>query len=243
MLVHGSMDRGASFARVAPLLVPHRVVRYDRRGYGRSLDPGAPAATVDEHADDLLAVIDEHADGRAVVIGHSLGAAIVLIAACRRPRAVLAVGAYEMPMPWEPWWAERSAGGDTIAEADAHGAGAGAERFLRRMLGDERWEALTPAEQEARRAEGPALVAELRTLRGDGGGPPFDVDALRCPVRTARGSQSKPHHQRGADELAQLVGDHHGPTVIEGAQHGAHRSHPKEFAAWVGDVAAAQQPA
>ena len=231
VLVHGSMDRGASFARVVPFLGRRRIVRYDRRGYGRSLEPGAEPLDVQGHADDLLAVIDEHAGGAAVVIGHSLGGDVALAAACRRPDAVLAVGGYEVPMPWEPWWSAGSAGGATIAEADQHGAGAGAERFLRRMVGDERWEAMSASEQDARRAEGPALVAEIRSLHT--GGPPFDVAALRCPVRIACGSASKEHHRRGASELARLVGDLDGPTVIDGAQHGAHRSHPEAFAAWV----------
>jgi pimeloyl-ACP methyl ester carboxylesterase len=234
VLVHGSMDRGAAFARVVPLLGSRQVVRYDRRGYGRSIDPDVDPPGVDGHAQDLLAVIDQHAGGAAVVIGHSLGADVALVAADRRPEAVLAVGAYEMPMPWEPWWSTGSAGGATIADADAHGAGAGAERFLRRMVGDDRWESMSAAEQDARRAEGPALIAELRSLRNDG--PPFDVAALRCPVRTACGSASKEHHRRGAHELARLVGDVDGPTVIEGAQHGAHRSHPEAFAAWAANV-------
>ena len=225
------MDRGASFARVAPLLRGRRVVRYDRRGYGRSLHDGDDVLDVPGHADDLLAVIDEHAGGRAVVVGHSLGGDVALAAACRRPGAVVAVGGYEVPMPWEPWWSAVSAGGATIAAADAGGAGAGAENFLRRMAGDERWESMTPAEQDARRAEGPALVAEIRSLHVDG--PPFDVDALRCPVHIACGSASKEHHRRGAHVLAERVGDVDGPTVIDGAQHGAHRSHPAEFAAWV----------
>ena len=233
------MDRGASFGRVAPLLRGHRVVRYDRRGYGRSLDAATEPLDVHGHADDLVEVIAEHAGGRAVVIGHSLGGDVALTAACRRPEAVLAVGGYEVPMPWEPWWSAVSAGGATIAAADAEGAGAGAENFLRRMAGDDRWEAMSEAERDERRAEGPALVAEIRSLHLDG--PPFAVGDLRCPVRIACGSQSKDHHRRGASELARMVGDTDGPTVLEGAQHGAHRSHPDAFAAWVLEVAAARR--
>jgi pimeloyl-ACP methyl ester carboxylesterase len=229
VLVHGSMDRGSSFAKLVPHLGGRRVVRYDRRGYGRSVDAGPPAG-VDGHADDLLEVIDEHADGAAIVVGHSLGAAIVLAAAAARPEAVVAVGAYEMPMPWDPSWTHTSAGRHTIAEAETRGPGAAAEAFLRRMVGDDRWEALSPAQQDERRAEGPALVAELRSMH-ERSGPPYDLDRIRCAIRTAHGTDSKPHHVAAAQALARIVGDV--PTVFDGAQHGAHRSHPEQFAAWV----------
>ena len=237
VLVHGSMDRGASFARVAPLLLGHRVVRYDRRGYGRSIGAATEPVDVHGHAADLLDVVEQHAGGRAVLVGHSLGGDVALAAACKGPDAIVAVGGYEVPMPWQPWWSAVSAGGATIAAAEADGAGAGAENFLRRMAGDERWEAMSEWAKDERRAEGPALVAEIRSLHVDG--PPFDVDQLRCPVRIACGSAAKDHHRRGAAELARMVGDTNGPTVIDGAQHGAHRSHPDAFAAWVLDVVVA----
>jgi len=235
VLVHGSMDRGAAFARVAPLLGPRLVVRYDRRGYGRSHLDGQAPLDVAGHADDLLAVIDEHAGGRAVVVGHSIGGVFALVAAQRGPGAVAGVGAYEAPMSWAPWWPAGSAGGGALAEAGA-GPGAVAEAFVRRMIGNERWDALGPALQAERRAEGPALLAELRAIRVAGEAP-YDVDAVACPVLVARGTTSAAHHRRAADELARLVGPAAGPTVVEGAGHGAHRSHPEAFAAWAREVA------
>jgi pimeloyl-ACP methyl ester carboxylesterase len=45
VLVHGSLDRCAAFARVVaaePLAGLH-TIRYDRRGYGRSIHAGPPA--------------------------------------------------------------------------------------------------------------------------------------------------------------------------------------------------------
>jgi pimeloyl-ACP methyl ester carboxylesterase len=233
VLVHGSMDRGAGFARVVPLLGDRVVVRYDRRGYAGSVDHGPPA-TVDEHAADLLEVIDAHASGAAVVVGHSIGGVVALVAATRRPAAVVAVGAYEAPMPWLPSWEGVSAGGDAVAVAEAEGAGAAAERFLRRMIGDDRWEALPEADRARRRAEGPALVAELRSVRA-GGGPPYDLDAVRGTIRAACGTGSRPHHRAAAAELARLVGDE--LTEIEGARHRAHATHPEAFAAWVRTLA------
>src|SRR4051794_14831712 len=71
VLVHGSMDRGASFLKAARRLPSVGIVRYDPPGYGRSSRSGT-AAGIDEHVADLLAVIDS-VDGvePGVVVGHS----------------------------------------------------------------------------------------------------------------------------------------------------------------------------
>src|SRR3954471_16185578 len=90
VLVHGSMDRSAAFARARRHLRDLHVVVYDRRGYGRSVGLGAPS--VDGHAEDLLAILD----GRpGVVVGHSIGGLIALVAAQRVPELMQAVGAFE----------------------------------------------------------------------------------------------------------------------------------------------------
>ena len=51
-LVHGSMDRSAGLLRLSRRLDgDHRVLRYDRRGYGRSVDvegPRSVAANIDD---------------------------------------------------------------------------------------------------------------------------------------------------------------------------------------------------
>jgi pimeloyl-ACP methyl ester carboxylesterase len=49
VLVHGAMDRAASFGRVMRRLGDLDVVAYDRRGYAGSLGTG-PATTLAEHA-------------------------------------------------------------------------------------------------------------------------------------------------------------------------------------------------
>ena len=82
-----------------------------------------------------------------------------------------------------------------------------------------------------RRAEGPALVAELRSLRPPNPAP-YDPSALPMPVVAAHGGDSRPHHQQAARSLADLAprGE---LVVIEGASHGGHLSHPVAFAGLV----------
>ena len=221
------MDRSGAFARCCGHLRDLHTVRYDRRGYGRSARLGAP--TLVGHADDLIELLDERS---SVLVGHSLGGVIALLAAQRRPDLVRAVGAYESPMPWVEWWPRKSAGGEAMtagAETTAEGPGDAAERFMRRMVGDERWAGLPEQSRLDRRAEGPALLAELRSARSEA---PFDAAAITVPVLAGCGTRSRDHHQWAAQELTRLTGREN-PFVIEGADHAAHATHHAEFAAFV----------
>ena len=227
VLVHGSLDRSASFIKTTRRLPDVEVSRYDRRGYGRSVDAGP--GTVDQHVDDLLAVLD----GRpAVVVGHSFGGVLAILAARRRPDLVPAVGAFESPMPWAPWWPRSSAGSKAVLTAGEQGPEAAAESFLRRMIGDERWERLPPSTKDARRAEGAALLSELREMRAVG--PLYEPTELAFPLVVGRGTTSDPHHRESADRLA-AGAPHARLLVIDGAGHAAHSTHPDAFA----DLAAA----
>ncbi|MGI9031478.1 MAG: alpha/beta fold hydrolase [Ilumatobacteraceae bacterium] len=113
--MHGSLDRSAGLLKLSRRLdVDHRVVRYDRRGYGRSVEAGGPF-TMEAHVGDLAAVLD----GRpAVVFGHSYGGNVALALAQRQPAQVRAVGVYETPLSWLDWWPATTAGGDALASAD-----------------------------------------------------------------------------------------------------------------------------
>lgn len=231
VLVHGSMDRGASFIKAARQIPDIDLTLYDRRGYGRSAS-AAPARSLDDQVDDLSAVIG----GRvAVVVGHSIGGLVALTLASRRPEQVLAVGAFEAPMPWASWWPTSSAGGDAVAGAETESAADVAERFMRRMIGGDRWERLPRATRESRRAEGVALLADLRSVRS--GGEPFHPADLAVAVVAGRGTESDAHHRRAADTLAAEVAGAD-LVVIEGAGHGAHYTHPRDFARFVRRVAA-----
>lgn len=227
VFVHGTMDRGASFLKVARRLPDVDVVRYDRSGYGRSAHL-APVPTFDAAVAELLDVVG---DRPSVVVGHSFGGVLALAAAAERPDVVGTVVAFESPMPWADWWPARSAGGEALAAAEGErGAADAAERFMRRMIGDERWERLPPSTREARRAEGRTLVGELRLVRVDE--PPVDLAAVDVPVVAAYGTASSDRHQRSAQEVARAV-PHGELAVIDGAGHTAHVTHPEPFAAIV----------
>ena len=91
----------------------------------------------------------------------------MLALAERRPDLVERVAVYESPLSWLDWWpgetagsaALAAAGGDPASDADA------GETFMRRLVGDEKWDRLPPSTRAARRAEGPTMLGELGDLR------------------------------------------------------------------------------
>ena len=74
-------------AQFASLSDAYRIVRWDRRGYGRSEDPKASYSSVD----DLVRVIGSAADGPVVLVGCSSGSAMSLDCALDRPDLVAAL--------------------------------------------------------------------------------------------------------------------------------------------------------
>ena len=210
-VVHGSMDRAAGMIRIARRLRQRfRVVRYDRRGYGRSVHEGPFG--MDAQVEDLVAVL---AGRRAVLIGHSYGGNVVLATAARHPDLVVAAAIYETPLSWAPWWPASTLGSRAVDEPgppeDA------AERFMRRMIGDQRWDELPARVREQRRREGPALVGELSDLRVN---PPWHPDELPMPVVFGYGSTGAPHHRRGMADAAEMVPGSH-LVVLDGCGHDA----------------------
>jgi pimeloyl-ACP methyl ester carboxylesterase len=71
------------------------VIRYDNRDTGRSLgyEPGTATYTLDDIADDAVAVLDEHGVERSHVVGMSLGGALAQIVAFAHPARVASLTA------------------------------------------------------------------------------------------------------------------------------------------------------
>jgi pimeloyl-ACP methyl ester carboxylesterase len=231
VLVHGSLDRAESFRRVMRRLPELHIVAYDRRGYQGSRPAGVVG--LDGHVADLAGILTEvRARGprTVAVIGHSVGGDVAIGTALAEPLLCDSLGAFEPPMPWLGF--RRTRPGDDrprdwtpLAEDPAEEV----ERFFSRMVSPPAWRRLSDEGRAGRRADGPALVADLLALRGD---PPFEVMDLSVPVLFGRGGPaSEPHHRDGVAWLGAHVP---GAAVceIEGAQHGAHLSHPDHFAAF-----------
>lgn len=241
VFVHGGLDRGASFGRTALRLPDLALVTYDRRGYRASRDAGAAPLPV--HVEDLVRIAEAYGRPAAgttapavpvVAVGHSVGATLALWAGVVAPDRFAALGGYEPSMPWLGF--HRPDAGTAGAQEGPAGPGhwddpaLEAERFFRRMVSDGAWERLGAHERASRRADGRALVEDLRGTRMPA---PFDVTALTVPTVVAAGGEASTARHR---QTVAWLGEH--VAAIETAEiaqagHGAHLSHPDAFAALV----------
>ncbi|HUS61419.1 MAG TPA: alpha/beta hydrolase [Acidimicrobiales bacterium] len=228
VLVHGALDRATSFRLVIRHLHDLDVVAVDRRGYARSRHLPV-AISLADHVADLFRII---ADRPCVIVGHSYGGDVAIAAACERPAQVRAVGAFEPPMPWLPWWPETSAGSQAMSRS--RDASTVAEVFMIRMIGERRWGSLPERTKEERRSEGEALLSDLRSIRRD---PPFDVTAVPVPVVLGCGTESLPHQIANVRRVFEELPDVE-LVEIEGGRHGSHASKPLEFSHFVRRVVA-----
>ena len=112
LILHGGMDDGSSWRRVAARLAPRfRVVRLHRRQYRSDLTTGSACTMADEvgHVTVLVRAIGEP----MVVVGHSSGAVLALEALVAAPAFAGAV-LYEPPCVIGP-----PLGGEALARAQA----------------------------------------------------------------------------------------------------------------------------
>lgn len=221
--VHGAMDRSGSFVRFARELADrYRVLRYDRRGYARSLGCDGPIS-MDRHVGDLLELI---AGRPAVVLGHSYGGNVAVAASVRAPN-IVGVVTYENPLPWMPWWT-----GSTRQPLPQLAPAMIAENFMRRVVGNRVWEELPETVKQQRRAEGDTLVAELAGIAVE----PWNAADVAVPLVAMYGEHAEERHRRGAETMAAIGG--RGPAiVVTGAGHNGPVTHPHAVAASVAELA------
>jgi pimeloyl-ACP methyl ester carboxylesterase len=224
--IHGGLDRGGSFARLARRTDRFDLVTYDRRGYQGSRDLGPLG--LEYHVDDLIALARHEEHGRALILfGHSYGGVVAYGAAIADASLAQLVVTYEAPLPWilrrngtgEPL------GGDPELEA---------ERFFRRIVSDSAWKRLSEFERDSRRRDGPALVSDLSSLRSATA--PFDIRTLRVPAVFVYGDVLAPDFYRTlGTELASI-----NPLIQRrqaiNAAHGAHLSIPDQLAALIAEL-------
>lgn len=227
IVVHGSMDRSAGLLRLSRRLdTQFRVVRFDRRGYGRSRSVGPPW-TVEANVADLDAVVAAtSATSPVALFGHSFGGNIVLAFAARRPDVVSSVMVYETPLSWFDWWPGNTAGGMAMSVDDP---GDAAEAFMRRLVGDAVWDRLPASKQAERRAEGATMVSELADLRR---APPWGADEITAPVLALCGEHARPHHRDAMGRLAEML-VHCRSEMVAGAGHAGPHTHADAVASSV----------
>jgi 3-oxoadipate enol-lactonase len=109
VLVHGfALDARMWDAQAPALSDIATVIRYDARGFGRSTRHGRD--TVYTHADDLWLLLDHLAIDTAVLVGLSMGGRIVVEAALRAPKRVMALVLLDAVLDGVPWDPESARG-------------------------------------------------------------------------------------------------------------------------------------
>ena len=232
VLVHGSMDQGRGFRRVADLLPDWDVVAYDRRGWGSSRSLGSPTLRLESHVDDLCAIL-AGLSTPPVVAGHSYGGLVALSAAARQPSLVCGLVAYEPPVRWLPWWPADDPWAAAVRQAVPESTEQAARALMAKALGPAGRLRLARQPAEELAADGAALVTEMTDPSV--GEPLFDPLTLPVPAVVAAGSASVPHHREVARRLADLL-PHGRFASIEGARHDVQASHPGDLAGLIRDM-------
>ncbi|MFW0795766.1 3-oxoadipate enol-lactonase [Gordonia sp. CPCC 205515] len=212
-------------AQLAAFSERFRVVRYDTRGHGESPVPQGPY-TIDDLADDVIALLDRLGIEKAHIVGLSLGGATAQRLAIRNPDRVRNVGVLCTAAQFPP----ASAWTDRAATVRAEGTGAVAEAVVQRWFTAEYLEqnpesrkyhedmvASTPAEGYASCCE---VLAEmdLRADLGSIGAPVLAIagtdDPATPPERLAAIAEAVPNGRLLVVEHSAHLANHEQPQII-----------------------------
>jgi pimeloyl-ACP methyl ester carboxylesterase len=233
LLIHGNGANTRIWGRSADdLATDHRVIAYDRRGFGRS--PGPPARSMRDHVADAAALLHELEAVPATVVGWSGGGVVAAGLAAEHPELVgtlvleeagihlllsptraLLSSAMRIEFARRVRHDERRAAREVFDFALAYrGGGTQFERF--------------PVEwQESMLSSAPAVIREASHLMR-----PFPSRAalasIRCPVTLLQGSHSQSIFHKINRQLGRLL-----PQAelieIEGTAHAVHFDRPEQF--------------
>lgn len=240
VLVHGTTADHRTFRIVGPVLGRRRrLFAIDRRGRGASGD--APDAyAIQREFEDVAAVAEAlHAEaGEPVdIVGHSFGGRCALGASVLTP-SIRRVVCYEgaPPRDTRPGSAYEPAGlhaalREDLERGDLEGL---LERFMRTVIhmndaGMARFRA--DAVWPLRVAAAPTILREIEASNDPAAGLGA-LAGVRIPVLQVLGSLSPPAFARNTAALDGRLA-HGEVTVIDGAAHAAHHTHPERFVAAV----------
>ncbi|MGW3966570.1 alpha/beta fold hydrolase [Amycolatopsis sp. NPDC005003] len=100
VLLHAALgDRRMWDAQFTELAARHRVIRYDRRGFGETRGESGEHA----HYEDLLALLDAWGIERAALVGASMGGACALDAALAAPERITRLVLLGSGLTGHPW--------------------------------------------------------------------------------------------------------------------------------------------
>ena len=135
--VHGWCSKAAHWdAQVGPFAARRQVLRWDRRGMGRSTAGAASAAapaTAQRHADDLAALLDHLGVDEAVVVGHAGGGPSALTFAVNYPDRTQALILVDTRLHAVPTGGQPDGWAAALEGSIAQISGPGGDEHLRAM--------------------------------------------------------------------------------------------------------------
>ncbi|MGH3066542.1 MAG: alpha/beta fold hydrolase [Gaiellaceae bacterium] len=234
--LHGAGSSAVFWEDAVDGLAAHgRVIIYDRRGSNRSERPASYEITsVQEHADDALALLRKLDVQPAILIGRSYGGTVALDLALRHPESVRALvlleaGPMGLSSEYDEWF-------ESIAEkleqvVAERGVDAVGETVLREVFGA--WEELPNVWRDLFTVNGPALLAEIR---GEERTDNARLGELRLPTLVVTAEGSPEPIRQGSEALARAL-----PQARKAHVGGGHAIDPAgpDVLAFVTDVIAA----
>jgi pimeloyl-ACP methyl ester carboxylesterase len=141
LLVPGAGGDGRQYSGLARALAQnHAVIAYDRRNNGRnSQQPDWAETSVQQHADDVIALLETLGTAPCVVFGNSTGALIALAAALKAPGLFAGAVLHEpalLGVLSNPDDAMATVQPVMLAGVERGGLAGGAEAFVRFAAGD-----------------------------------------------------------------------------------------------------------
>ncbi len=232
LLIHGNGATAEQWGdTVTELARAHRVISYDRRGFGRSVHP--PIKDFRRHTADAACLLRELAGEPATVVGWSGGGLVALDLAVRHPGQVASLVLEEPPLHAKSHMTARMARAMITAQLvrRVKGADAAGEVFLRwasgYTTGGAAFDGFPPAWQASMRANGAAIMAELDAGTGEHL-TTEDIGSIACPVTCLLGGLSDPAIVAGTHRIMAMV-PHARLVRVPGAGHALHVDRPGAF--------------
>jgi 3-oxoadipate enol-lactonase len=247
LMIHGNGANTRIWGRSADdLATDHRVIAYDRRGFGRS--PGPPASRMRDHVADAAALLRELDAAPAAVLGWSGGGVVAAGLAIEHPDLVSSL-ILEDPgihLPLNNTWSllrgsMRIEYARRIRRDQRRAAQELFDFALAYRTGGNQFDRFPEDWRESMLASAEATVAESDHLRH-----PYPsrraLSSISCPVTLVLGGLSEPTFAKVGRYLKRRIPQ---ATVveIEGAAHAVHFDRPEQFCEAVcAAVARAGQP-
>ena len=224
----GADKHGWDMQRI-PLALHYRVIALDNRGAGRSDKPFG-TYSLEQMADDAIAVLDHVGVEKAHIVGASMGGAITQILALKYPERVISLTLACTACRNYRWRRELLAGWATVATEK--GVGAMTREAARWVIGPRSFRRLVPAfgwlGPLAMGRTSHAFAAQVRAI--------LDVDDTSCeqlsqvtaPTLVLVGNQDILTPRGDSEEIAERMPNAE-LVVISGAAHGFMVEHASTF--------------